>query len=159
MKAVNAILIAVLLIAVAGTAAADVLHSAIAKEQSGKISSLNLTAEQINKIQILREARWKEIMPLRHELFNKLAELNTLWNYSKPDEAKIRAKQQEIRNMQSQLQDKLTSHRLEVRKILTREQQAHIEAYGLERGYYRAGYCKAAYSGKTMGDMNRPQQD
>jgi Spy/CpxP family protein refolding chaperone len=123
-----------------------------AKGTGWNIANLNLSPDQANKIQTLREARWKEIKPLRNELFNRFTELKLLWMQANPDQAKIRTRQQEIRDIQGQLQDKLTTHRLEIRKILTPEQQAQITAFGLERGYYR-GFSKASYHGKT-GDEN-----
>ncbi|MDD2672798.1 MAG: Spy/CpxP family protein refolding chaperone [Syntrophales bacterium] len=121
------------------------------KGNGWNIASLNLTTDQANKIQTLREARWKEIKPLRNKLFNRFTELKLLWMQANPDQAKIKTKQQEIRDIQSRLQDKLTTHRLEIRKILTPEQQAQITAFGLERGYYR-GFSKASYHGKKGGE-------
>ncbi len=43
---------------------------------------------------------------------------------------KILAKQKEINTLRAQLQEKGTKNRLEMRKILTPEQQAQLGAYG-----------------------------
>jgi Spy/CpxP family protein refolding chaperone len=47
-----------------------------------------------------------------------------------PDEGKIKTADQEIRTLRDQLQDKRTSHRLAIFKILTSEQQTKLQAYG-----------------------------
>lgn len=90
----------------------------------------NLTEEQSSKITTLREAHLKEIEPLQLELMTKRTELRTLWQSSAPDEAAVKAKQKEILELRSQLQDKATELRLEIRKLLTPEQQAQMAAFG-----------------------------
>jgi Spy/CpxP family protein refolding chaperone len=90
----------------------------------------NLTAEQSSKITALREAHLKGIEPLQQGLLTKRTELRALWQSSNPDEAAIKAKQKEILDLRSQLQDKATDLRLEIRKLLTPEQQAQMAAFG-----------------------------
>ena len=92
--------------------------------------ALNLTAEQNQKIQTMREGFFKETLPLRNEMQTKQLELRTLWAQTNPDENKILAKQKEINALKAQLQEKGTRHRLEMRKIFTPEQQAQIGAFG-----------------------------
>ncbi len=60
----------------------------------------------------------------------KQLELKTLWAQTSPDQEKILAKQKEINALRTQMQEKGTMHRLEMRKILTPEQQAQLGAYG-----------------------------
>ena len=91
---------------------------------------LNLTAEQNQKMQALRESFFKETLPLRNEMQIKQLELRTLWAQTNPDQEKILAKQKEINTLRAQLQEKATKNRLEMRKILTPEQQAQMGAYG-----------------------------
>ncbi len=91
---------------------------------------LNLTPEQSQKMQALQEGFLKETLPLRNELQIKQLELRTLWAQTNPDQAKILAKQKEINALRGQLQEKGTQNRLEMRKILTPEQQAQLGAYG-----------------------------
>ena len=43
----------------------------------------------------------------------------------------------------------MASYRMELRKILTKEQQDQLPAYGLERGYFR-GIKSAELYDKTM---------
>jgi Spy/CpxP family protein refolding chaperone len=92
--------------------------------------ALNLTAEQNQKIQAMRESFFKETLPLRNEMQTKQLELRTLWAQTNPDQDKILAKQKEINALRAQLQEKGTRHRLEMRKVLTPEQQAQIGAFG-----------------------------
>ena len=104
----------------------------------------NLTAEQSSQIQVLQKAHLDEIAPLREELFKKSTELRSLWLSQNPDQAAITAKQKEILNLQSKLQEKGTNLRLETRKLLTPEQQAQIGTFGYGMGF-----------GPGMGKMGR----
>ena len=104
----------------------------------------NLTAEQSSKIQALQKAHLDEIAPLREELFKKSTELQSLWLSQNPDQAAITAKQKEILNLQSKLQEKATNLRFETRKLLTPEQQAQIGTFGYGMGF-----------GPGMGKMGR----
>ena len=104
----------------------------------------NLTAEQSSKIQALQKAHLDEIAPLREELFKKSTELQSLWLSKNPDQAAITAKQKEILNLQSKLQEKATNLRFETRKLLTPEQQAQIGTFGYGMGF-----------GPRMGKMGR----
>lgn len=104
----------------------------------------NLTAEQSSKIQALQKAHLDEIAPLREERFKKSTELRSLWLSQNPDQAAITAKQKEILNLQTQLQEKGTNFRLETRKLLTPEQQAQLGTFGYGMGF-----------GPGMGKMGR----
>ncbi len=93
-------------------------------------ANLNLTAEQNQKMQAMRESFFKETLPLRNEMQVKQLELKTLWAQTNPDQEKILAKQKELNALKAQMQEKGTLHRLEMRKVLTPEQQAQIGAFG-----------------------------
>ena len=88
----------------------------------------NLTPEQSTKLKELREQHDKDVLALRNELTAKRAELRNLWSQGNPDEAAIKAKQQEINDLRNKLQDSMTEYRLEVGKILTPEQQAQLQS-------------------------------
>jgi len=90
----------------------------------------NLTTEQSSKIQVLQKVHLDEIAPLQQDLLKKRTELQSLWLNQNPDSAAITAKQKEILNLQTQLQEKGTNLRLEIRKLLTPEQQAQLATYG-----------------------------
>ena len=85
-----------------------------------------LTAEQSAKIQALQQAHLQEIAPLQQQLLSKRTELCSLWLSPNPDQAAVMAKQNEILALQSQIQEEATNFRLEMRKVLTPEQQAQF---------------------------------
>ena len=90
----------------------------------------NLTAEQSTQIQALRDAFLTEIEPLQKDFLAKRTELRSLWSDPNADPAAIAAKQKEIFNLQSQLQEKGSNLALEIRKLLTPEQLAQFPAVG-----------------------------
>ena len=89
-------------------------------------AALNLTLEQVEKMKALRKSFFEQTLPLRNELMSKKFELKALWVQTNPDEGKILAKQKEINDLRAQLGEKVTKNRLEMRKILTPEQQAQL---------------------------------
>ncbi len=90
----------------------------------------NLTAEQSSKIQALQKAYLDEIAPLQQDLLKKKTELRSLWLSPTPDQTKITALQKDILNLQAKITEKATNLRLEIRKVLTPEQQAQMAAFG-----------------------------
>jgi len=92
----------------------------------------NLTAEQSAQVQALRDGFLKEIESLQKELYAKGQELRKLWSTQNADPAAIKAKQNEISDLRSQLQDKATNLGLEIRKVLTPEQLAQLPAIGAD---------------------------
>ena len=101
----------------------------------------NLTAEQSSQIQALQKAHLDEIAPLQEELFKKSTEIRSLWSTPNPDQAAITAKQKEILDLRTRLQEKGTNFRFEIRKLLTPEQQAQITTFGpgMGRGMGKMG--------------------
>jgi Spy/CpxP family protein refolding chaperone len=95
----------------------------------------NLTAEQSAQIQALRDDFLKEIEPLQKDLLAKRTELRSLWSDPNSDPAAITAKQKEIWDLQSKLQEKAASLGLEIRKVLTPEQIAQLPAFGPGPGF------------------------
>jgi Spy/CpxP family protein refolding chaperone len=99
----------------------------------------NLTAEQSAQIQALRDGFLKEIEPLQKELYEKGQEFRNLWQSPNPDQATIAAKQKEMFNLRSQMQEKGTSLGLEIRKVLTPEQLAQLPAFSEGAGFGPGG--------------------
>jgi len=95
----------------------------------------NLTADQSTQIQALRDAFLKEIQPLQNDLWTKRTEIQTLWADPKTDPAVITAKQKEIWDLQSQLQEKGANLALNIRNLLTPEQLAQLPASGRGAGF------------------------
>jgi Spy/CpxP family protein refolding chaperone len=98
---------------------------------------LNLTAEQVAKLNALREAHLRDIKPLQDQSYSKRGELRLLWLERTPDQNKIMAAQKEYQTVRDKLYEKGTIFRLETTKVLTPEQQAQvqIQSYRPGRGY------------------------
>jgi Spy/CpxP family protein refolding chaperone len=83
----------------------------------------------------LRDDFLKEIEPLQKDLLAKRTELRSLWSNPNSDPAAITAKQKEIWDLQSKLQEKANTLGLEIRKVLTPEQLAQLPASGPGEGF------------------------
>jgi Spy/CpxP family protein refolding chaperone len=97
-------------------------------------AKLNLSDEQKTKIEALVKASQKEIRPLSEKMFDKSVALRRLWLQENPDKDKILALQKEVRTLRDQIEDKSTVLRLEIRKLLTPDQQEKLANSGWGRG-------------------------
>lgn len=101
---------------------------------------LNLTEEQKNKMADLRLAHQKEILPLRTELQGKRADLRLLKTEANPNLNKIDQVIEQIEKIRTKMQKARVRHQLEIRKILTPEQQKLWDSRTLqERGHRMMG--------------------
>jgi Spy/CpxP family protein refolding chaperone len=116
------------------------------------LNDLNLTPEQTTKVQALREAHLKDITPIQNQLFAKKNELRLLWTQANPDAAQIQAKQKELGELQIQMRANATSFMLDVRKVLTPEQQAKLSTMGPGMGPGMGRHHGRGH-GRGMGDM------
>ena len=108
----------------------------------------NLTADQSAQIKALRDSFLKENEPLQKDLYAKGQELRKLWSTQNVDPAAVKAKQNEISDLRSQLQDKATNLGLEIRKVLTPEQLAQLPAIGADA---RFGHHGMGFGSPMMG--------
>jgi Spy/CpxP family protein refolding chaperone len=106
----------------------------------------DLTPDQSAQIKALQEGFLQDIEPLQEELAAKRTALQDLWQTTNPDSAEVTAKQKEIWDIRSRLQERANSLRLDVSDLLTPEQQAQLTPFGpgMGRGM-----------GKKMGPGNR----
>jgi Spy/CpxP family protein refolding chaperone len=83
---------------------------------------LQLTAEQVEKLESIQGSYLNDITPLRSDFLNKRYELRRLIAdpTSKADD--IRAKQGEALALETQIQEKVIDYQLKVREILTPRQ-------------------------------------
>ncbi|MEW6333666.1 MAG: Spy/CpxP family protein refolding chaperone [Thermodesulfobacteriota bacterium] len=116
----------------------------------GGYGGIELTADQKTKMNELREAHYKDVRPLRDQMFTKRDELRKLWLEPNPDQAKIAAAQKEMRAVRDQMQDKMTAFRLDALKVLTPEQREKAKSFaaGYEAG---RGYGPGRGYGKGRG--------
>ncbi len=89
-----------------------------------------LTAEQKEKIAVMRIDHQKGTIDLRADLQKKELDLRTLMMAEKPNEKKIHAVIEEMGALKTQLQKQRVSHGLKVRELLTPEQRASWKARG-----------------------------
>jgi Spy/CpxP family protein refolding chaperone len=97
-------------------------------------AKLNLTDEQKAKIESLQIAYQKELRPIREKMFDKSVALRRLWLQATPDKDKITAAQKEVSLLRDEMQGKMTTMRLEIRNVLTPEQQEKLVNTGWGRG-------------------------
>ena len=110
----------------------------------------NLTPEQSAKIQALQQAHLQGIAPVQQELLAKGTELRSLSLNPDADPAVITAKQKEIWDLRSNFQEMSNNLRLQIREVLTPDQQAQFDTFGPRRGMGpRMGF------GPGMGSMSR----
>jgi Spy/CpxP family protein refolding chaperone len=67
-------------------------------------------------------------------------ELRELWSQPSPDQARIAAKQQEIRALQSEIQERATQYQLDCRQLLTPEQKEKLGTSVAYQGGVRGGH-------------------
>ena len=103
------------------------------------VPGLELTAEQKERIGVLREAHLRDLKPLLDLIFIKGRELRGLWLAKNPDRERIMALQKEVHDLRGQLLGKFTAYRLEVHQMLTPDQQEKIRAFDAERSMRRMG--------------------
>ena len=103
-------------------------------------TELNLTQEQVQKLQPLRADFDKETLPLRNEIQIKTLELRQLWIADELDEEAIVAKAKEVSDLQNQLQGKMIHHRIDFAKVLTKEQRIQFSPIGRRGRNHRYGF-------------------
>jgi zinc resistance-associated protein len=98
-------------------------------------AGVELTADQKDQLQVMRDAQFKETASIREQMFTKRNEVRKLWLEANPDKAKIAAAQTEMRSMRDQLQDKMTAFRLDALNVLTPEQREKLKSAVSDRGF------------------------
>jgi len=83
---------------------------------------LNLTEEQTARLQELRESYLRDTLAWRNEVAVKRFDLRDLLHNPQADPDQILAKQREISELQSKIQERGIHYHLGMRKILTPEQ-------------------------------------
>jgi len=128
-------------------------------------AGLNFTEEQVEKLQSLRTKFSKETLELHNEMQLKAMELRNLWTADELDDDAILAQTEEISELRNQLQEKATRHRLDMAKVLTKEQRTQIISMRLGRrsmGFGRQGpspYLESrGYGYGRRGKGSRPRR-
>lgn len=106
------------------------LHGSISPEMA---SALNLTNDQMQIFQELRDAYSNEMVPLQNQLFSKKAEMRMLWEGSSPDREKLSAMHEEISTLHQRLNQLAVQYQMDCRAVLTPDQQAMLAKTAAER--------------------------
>lgn len=96
---------------------------------------LNLSEEQVVRLQGLRESCLRDTLVWRNELVIKRFDLRDLLRNPQADPQQVLAKQREISELESKIQERAVLHQLEMRKVLTPEQIKLLPpGFGFGRG-------------------------
>jgi len=124
---------------------------------------LNLTQEQIEKINRLELELEKELLPLFYKLRSNYLELDNLEAQRNPDRTKIEKILDNIYKLEDEIQKKEISNEEKIRGLLTEDQRAVLDSYyGYGRGDFgrgferfgRGNYGYGRYSSGTMTGRN-----
>jgi Spy/CpxP family protein refolding chaperone len=96
---------------------------------------LQLTGEQKTKIEALQENHYKATRQLREKIYDKSVEMRKLWRQANPDREQIAAAQQELRALRNEMEDKATALRLDVRAVLTPQQNEKLADLRWSKSY------------------------
>ena len=110
-------LLLVLALALSLGLAASVWAQPMGKGMGHGPEMMNLTPEQAGMIFDLKEKMQADTAGLRKQIMVKHAELAALWKAENPDQNTIQAKQKELNALRDQMQEKMTTFRLEAKKI------------------------------------------
>jgi len=86
------------------------------------IHRLQLTEDQVTRLQEIRESYLRDTLVWRNELIIKRFDLKDLLANPQADPVQVLAKQREISNLESRIQERAVRHQLQIRQILTPEQ-------------------------------------
>ncbi len=112
--------------------------------------ALNLTDDQKAKLEDLQLEHQKAMLPLRTELQSKMASLRLLQTEERPDLKKIDQLIDDTQTLRSKMQKARVRHHLEIRNILTPEQQKKFDRRLLMAPGMR-GMAGGRYFGMTRG--------
>jgi len=98
------------------------------------MEALDLTNEQMEKIQTLHESAKEKTIPVKVQLLMKRAEMKLLWTQPILDAVKIKATQKEIQVLRSQIREIKTDMRIAFRNLLTPEQTAQFLVMSCSKG-------------------------
>ena len=94
------------------------------KEHKGHMSMIpDMTEQQKEQMEELRTEHLKVMLPLKNQLTEKHARLNTLSTVENVDMKKINKTIDEIGEIKTKMMKEHASHRQEIRKLLTEDQR------------------------------------
>ena len=109
-------------------------HGMMKMPGGGPMGMLDLSEEQKAKMQDLRLAHQKEVIPIQSELQKQAASMKLEITADKFNESKVKSIQNEISKLRSELQMKMVLHQRAVRDLLTPEQKKKFDGHILSGG-------------------------
>ena len=100
-------------------------HSDSGRAHKNGIS--DLTPDQKTKIKLLRTGLQKEMLPLKNQLGEKRARMQTLETAEKVDMTAINTQIDEIKGLEAKMYKLKAAQRQEIRMLLTAEQRIHFD--------------------------------
>lgn len=97
----------------------------------------DLTDEQNDQIKELKTSHMKEVLPIRNQIDEKQAQLNTLSTAEKVDMAKINKTIEEIGELKVTIAKKRAAHRQQIRNLLTEDQRIVFDTMPMNRGNHK----------------------
>lgn len=88
----------------------------------GWARQLNLSQEQMVRLQAIRESYLRETLVWRNELVVKRFDMRDLLRNPQSDPNQVLATQREVSDLESKIQERAVLYQLEMRKVLTPEQ-------------------------------------
>jgi Spy/CpxP family protein refolding chaperone len=134
--------------------------------EKGSMCLPDLSPEQQTKLEDLKMQHIKDVTPLKNQLKEKQARINTLMDAEKPDMAAINAAIDDFTAITNQLVKKKAEMQLAVRNILTDKQKIMFDAKSdlfkgdgpcMEGKEGRGKCCKGKGPGHGPGSGNGPQ--
>ena len=111
----------------------------------------DMTPEQMDKVDAMRVAHMKTVMPIRTDIQVAEVELDALWRAEKLDAKKIVAKVNEIGGLRQKLELAMVNHRIDMYNLMTPDQQKAMRKMHMGRGMMGKGM------GRGMRRMMRGQ--
>ncbi|MCP4681971.1 MAG: hypothetical protein GY864_06545 [Desulfobacterales bacterium] len=126
-----------------------------AESCSNCLANLDMTTDQSQKLDSLRDSFLKETIPLRNEKETKKLEMRILLAKPSIDIETVKAKQQEIFDVKKSLQEKSLDYYLKARKVLTPQQVSMLPpgchlGFNIYGGAYKSKGC-GSKSGQSKG--------
>lgn len=153
-KSVVGLLVALLIIGVAGAALAAPFGGSRMRGMGAGLDTrpdpraeLNLTDDQLAKIQAIQNECFEKTQSLRLTLMQKMHELRTLGWQKSPDKAVVDAKKAEVEQLQKQMNAISEEFRNKMNSVLTEEQLAKL---GAQRGFGPTGFGQGRGNGFGM---------
>jgi len=128
----------------------------------GRASDLNLSSDQVKGLDVVNQMYLRETRLLRTELFSKRLELREFLTNPTIKTESIHAKNSEIIELQSKLDEKAIEYLVRVRTLLTQEQLKHWcpeQEFPFLRGMIQRAEPMGPMNPRRMPSQMRPKEE